>query len=230
MSEKRIVVAIDGPAGAGKSTVARRVADRLGFVYINSGAMYRAVALWALRNGTNLNDMHRLEVLARTAKIEFGIGDGSVHLNGEDVTEALQTAEVSMAASQVSAVPGVRRALIPLQRGIAESSSVVMEGRDIGSVVFPDAKIKVYLDANPGERARRRALELQGRGESTNVEAVTASLRERDERDRTRREAPLLQAPDAQLIDTTGLSLDEVEDKVLQLVRSRTSNGKEVSR
>src|SRR6185437_9680457 len=230
MSEKRIVVAIDGPAGAGKSTVARRVADRLGFIYINSGAMYRAVALWALRTGTGLDDMHRLEALARAAKIEFGIGDGLVYLNGENVTEAIWTPEVSMAASKVSVVPGVRRALIPLQRGIAEESSVVMEGRDIGSVVFPDAKIKVYLDAKPGERARRRALELQDRGESANVEAVTASLQERDERDRTRQEAPLLQAPDAQLIDSTGLSLDEVEEKVLQLVRSRTSNGKEVSR
>jgi cytidylate kinase len=230
MSEKRIVVAIDGPAGAGKSTVARRVADRLGFIYINSGAMYRAVALWALRTGTGLDDMHRLEALARAAKIEFGIGDGLVYLNGENVTEAIRTPEVSMAASKVSVVPGVRRALIPLQRGIAEESSVVMEGRDIGSVVFPDAKIKVYLDAKPGERARRRALELQDRGDSANVEAVTASLQERDERDRTRQEAPLLQAPDAQLIDSTGLSLDEVEEKVLQLVRSRTSNGKEVSR
>jgi cytidylate kinase len=174
--------------------------------------------------------MHRLEALARAAKIEFGIGDGLVYLNGENVTEAIRTPEVSMAASKVSVVPGVRRALIPLQRGIAEESSVVMEGRDIGSVVFPDAKIKVYLDAKPGERARRRALELQDRGESANVEAVTASLQERDERDRTRQEAPLLQAPDAQLIDSTGLSLDEVEEKVLQLVRSRTSNGKEVSR
>lgn len=230
MSEKRIVVAIDGPAGAGKSTVARRVADRLGFIYINSGAMYRAVALWALRTGTALDDMHRLEALARAAKIEFGIGDGHVYLNGENITEAIRTPEVSMAASKVSVVPGVRRALIPLQRGIAEESSVVMEGRDIGSVVFPDAKIKVYLDAKPGERARRRALELQDRGESANVEAITASLQERDERDRTRQEAPLLQAPDAQLIDSTGLSLDEVEEKVLQLVRSRTSNGKEVSR
>ena len=181
MSEKRIVVAIDGPAGAGKSTVARRVADRLGFIYINSGAMYRAVALWALRTGTGLDDMHRLEALARAAKIEFGIGDGLVYLNGENVTEAIRTPEVSMAASKVSVVPGVRRALIPLQRGIAEESSVVMEGRDIGSVVFPDAKIKVYLDAKPGERARRRALELQDRGDSANVEAVTASLQERDE-------------------------------------------------
>jgi cytidylate kinase len=230
MSEKRIVIAIDGPAGAGKSTVARRVADRLGFVYINSGAMYRAVALWALRNGTDLDDMHRLEMLARAARIEFGVGDGSVYLNGENVTEALRTAEVSMAASRVSAVPGVRRALIPLQRGIAESSSVVMEGRDIGSVVFPDAKIKVYLDANPSERARRRALELQSRGEFADVEAVTASIRERDARDCTRQEAPLVQAPDAHFIDSTGLSLDEVEAKVLQLIRARLSNGKEVSR
>ena len=227
---KRIVVAIDGPAGAGKSTIARRVADRLGFVYINTGAMYRAVALWALRNGTDLADMHRLEKLAEEAKIVFGIGDGSVHLNGEDVTDSIFTAEVSAAASKVSAVPGVRRALIPLQRGIAETKSVVMEGRDIGSVIFPEAQIKIFLDAQPEERARRRALELTGKDERVAVAAVDAELRQRDARDRQRPDAPLVQAPDAVLLDTTALSPEEVEERILQLVRSRTSNGKEVHR
>ena len=230
MSGKKIVVAIDGPAGAGKSTVARRIAGRLGFVYINSGAMYRALALWALRNKTSLDDMHRLERLAQEAKIEFAPNDGRVLLNGEDVTDALGAPEIAAAASKVSALASVRRALIPLQRGIAEKNSVVMEGRDIGSVIFPEAQVKIFLDAQPQERARRRAQELQGKGEQVAVSVVADDLRERDHRDRTRSEAPLVQAPDAYLLDTTGLTLDEVEEELLRLVRSRTSNGKEVHR
>ncbi len=230
MSDKRIIIAIDGPAGAGKSTLAQRLADRLGFVYINSGAMYRAVALWALRNKTDLQDVHRLETLACEAKIEFGIGDGKIYLNGEDVTEAITSPDVSMAASKVSAVPGVRRAFVPLQRGLAEKYSVVMEGRDIGTVIFPDAQVKIFLDADPQERARRRAFELKERGRGEDIEAVADAIRERDQRDRTRQEAPLIQAPDAQLIDTTKLSVEEAEESILRLVRSRTSNGKEVSR
>jgi CMP/dCMP kinase len=230
MSSKRIIVAIDGPAGAGKSTVARRIADRLGFVYINTGAMYRAIALWALRNGTALDDMHRLERLSLEAKIEFGPGDGSIRLNGEDVTEFLYTPEVSAAASRVSVVPGVRRALLPLQRGIAQKASVVMEGRDIGTVIFPEAQVKIFLDANPQERARRRAEELRSVGVGPAVNTISAEIHERDARDRMRRESPLVQAPDAVLLDTTALSLDEVEERILQLVRTRTSNGKEVHR
>jgi cytidylate kinase len=223
-------VAIDGPAGAGKSTIARRIADRLGFVYINTGAMYRAIALWALRNETDLTDMHRLQKLAEAAQIDFGVGDGRIRLNGEDVTDAIFTPEVSAAASKVSAVPGVRRALIPLQRGIAANASVVMEGRDIGSVIFPEAQVKIFLDASAEERARRRAAELEAQGGRVAVAAVAAEMRDRDTRDRQRQEAPLVQAPDAVLLDTTALSPAEVEERILQLVRSRTSNGKEVHR
>jgi CMP/dCMP kinase len=230
MSAKKIIVAIDGPAGAGKSTIARRIAGRLGFVYINSGAMYRALALWALRNRTSLDDMHRLERLAQEARIEFGPGDGRVFLNGEDVTEQLSAPEVALAASKVSAIGSVRRALIPLQRGIAEKNSVVMEGRDIGSVIFPEAQVKIFLDAQPQERARRRTQELQEKGKPVEEGEVAAEIRERDQRDRTRAEAPLVQAPDAYLVDTTDLTLDEVEEEILRLVRSRTSNGKEVHR
>ncbi len=230
MSEKRVVVAIDGPAGAGKSTLAKRVAEKLGFVYINSGAMYRAIALWAMRLGVRLDDMHRLEQLAKEAKIELAPGEDRVFLNGEDVSEAIREAPVSTAASKVSAVPGVRRALLALQRGIAAQNSVVMEGRDIGSVVFPRAQVKIFLDAEPKERARRRALEFRREGNSADVHAVAGELRERDTRDRTRAEAPLVQAPDAELVDTTGLSLDEVEEIVLRLIRARTSNGKEAAR
>ncbi len=225
-----MIVAIDGPAGAGKSTLAKRVAEKLGFVYINSGAMYRAIALWAIRLGVSLSDMHRLEQLAKEAKIELGTGEGRVFLNGEDITEAIRDAQVSAAASKVSAVPGVRRALLAVQRRMAEQNSVVMEGRDIGSVVFPRAQVKIFLDAEPKERARRRALELQQRGQGTDVQVVAGELQERDKRDRSRSEAPLVQAPDAELVDTTGLSLDEVEEIVLKLVRTRTSNGKEMAR
>jgi CMP/dCMP kinase len=229
MSEKRIIVALDGPAGSGKSTVARRIATKLGFMYINSGAIYRAVALWAIRLGTDLNDMHRLEQLAKEAKIELA-ANGRVILNGEDVTEAIHDPQVSGAASKVSVVPGVRRALLRLQRSIAERSSVVMEGRDIGSVVFPNAQVKIFLDADPQERARRRALELmEQRGQAADVETVSGELKERDDRDRRRSESPLVQAPDAELIDTTGLSLEQVEEAVLRVVRARISNGKEAT-
>ncbi len=228
MSEKRIIVAIDGPAGAGKSTVARRVAEKLGFVYINTGAIYRALALWALRLGIELDDIHKLEQLAKQAKIELGANDGRVSLNGEDVTDAIQDPLVSKAASQVSAVRGVRRALLPFQRKIAEQNSVVMEGRDIGSVVFPNAHVKIFLDADPNERARRRALELEGKDLQAAMQGVEGELRERDERDRRRSESPLLQAPDAELVDTTALSLEQVEQAVLRVIRARISNGKEV--
>ena len=225
-----MIVAIDGPAGAGKSTLAKRVAAKLGFVYINSGAMYRAIALWALRLGVQLSDMHRLEELAKAAKIELAAGDGRVFLNGEDVTEAIREARVADAASKVSAVPGVRRALLATQRAMAEQNSVVMEGRDIGSVVFPRAQVKIFLDADPKERAHRRARELQREGQSADVQLVAGELKRRDDRDRKRSEAPLVQAPDAELVDTTGLSLDEVEEVVLRLIRARTSNGKEAAR
>lgn len=225
MSEKRVIVAIDGPAGAGKSTLAKRIAEKLGYVYINSGAMYRAIALWALRLRVSLSDMHRLEQLANAAQITLEAGDGRVFLNGEDITEKIRGAEISDAASQVSAVPGVRRALLGLQRGMARQTSVVMEGRDIGSVVFPQAQVKIFLDAEPAERARRRALELEENGQDTDFEAVAGELQIRDERDRQRVEAPLIQAPDAELVDTTGLSLEQVESEILRIVRARTSNG-----
>jgi cytidylate kinase len=226
LSDKRIIVAIDGPAGAGKSSLAKRIADKLGFVYVNSGAMYRAVALWAMRLGVSLNDMHRLEQLAKEANIRLSIGDGHIFLNEEDVTDAIRDLAVSDAASKVSAVPGVRRALLKVQRQMAEQNSIVMDGRDIGSVVFPGAQVKIFLDADPKERARRRTLEMRQEGQEADVHVIAGELHKRDERDRKRSEAPLVQAPDAELVDTTGLSLDEVEDAVLRIVRAKTSNGK----
>lgn len=226
---KRIVVAIDGPAGAGKSTVARRIASRLGFLYIDSGAMYRAVGLWALRCGIGLDDAHRLEQLAREVRIELMPEDGRVILNGEDVTEAIRTPEVSQAASKVSAVPGVRRAMVAEQRRMAQTSSVVMEGRDIGTVVFPDADVKIFLDADPAERTRRRLAEARARGDELDAERMAQEIAERDKRDRTRNTAPLMQAPDAIYLDSTGLTIEQVEESVLRIIRERTSNGKELT-
>ncbi len=227
---KRIIVAIDGPGGAGKSTIARAVADKLGFVYIDTGAMYRAVALWALRMGISDSDMHRLEQLANEAFIDFEAGTSRVLLNGEDVSEAIRTPEVSAAASKVSAIPAVRRALVEKQRTMAASNSVVMEGRDIGSVVFPDAQVKVFLDADPSIRAERRVLEMEGKGEAVTTGDTARELAERDRRDRTRAESPLVQAPDAMYLDSTSLSIDEVEEAVLKLVRAKVTNGKEFAR
>jgi cytidylate kinase len=219
-----LIIAIDGPAGAGKSTIARSLANKLGFTYIDTGAMYRAVALWALRADIGLDDLHRLEQLALAARIEFD-PDRTIRLNGEDVTAAIREPRVSEAASKVSQAPGVRRAMREEQRRIASSQSVVMEGRDIGTVVFPEAQVKIYLDADPGVRATRRTAELGGGEEE--LDRVAREIAERDQRDRTRTEAPLTQAPDAEYLDTSRLSPAEVEEAILKLVRERTSNGKE---
>jgi CMP/dCMP kinase len=221
------VVAIDGPAGAGKSTIAKRLAGRLGFTYIDTGAMYRAVALWALRRGVGFEDMHRLEQLAVAAEIE--LGPGTISLNGEDVTEAIRTSEVSNGASKIAVIPGVRRAMVAKQRAIGERTSVVMEGRDIGTVVFPDAEVKVFLDANPPERVRRRLEELRAKGEEVAESALAAQMKERDLRDSTRSDAPLSQAPDAIYLDSTPLAIEEVEEAILKIVRSRVTNGKDFS-
>jgi CMP/dCMP kinase len=217
---RSLIIAIDGPGGSGKSTVARSVARRLGFTYIDSGAMYRAVALWALRLGMDLDDLHRLEQLAKEARIELP-GD-RVLLNGEDVTAEIRAPKVSDAASRVAAQPGVRRAMREEQRRIGSAGPSVMEGRDIGTVVFPDAKVKIFLDAQPDARAQRRASEL-----GASVEDVARDLDARDQRDRSRAEAPLTQAPDAEYLDTTRLTPAQVEEAVLKLVRDRTSNGKD---
>jgi len=214
------VIAIDGPAGAGKSTIARLLAEKLGYIYIDTGAMYRAVALWAQRTQTSASDVQRLEQLAISADIEL-LPQSRVLLNGEDVTDAIRTPEISALASQVASVGAVRVAMVAKQRRIAENASVVAEGRDIGSVVFPGARVKIFLDAHPRERVRRRAGELPDEPPET----LAAQIAERDQRDRNRIESPLLQAPDATYLDSTGLTPQQVEDAILKIVRARISNG-----
>lgn len=223
---KRIVIAIDGPGGAGKSTIAKAVAERLGFVYIDTGAMYRAVALWARQAGVDHSDMHKLEQLAREADIQFEPGTRAVYLNGENVTAAIRGEGMDEAASTVSKIPGVRRALVEKQRAMGAETSVVMEGRDIGTVVFPEADVKIFLDAPAEVRATRRTAERNG----ADATRIASQLAARDARDTNRTVGPLVQAPDALYIDSGPLSIPEVVEAVLKVVRERTANGKEYSR
>jgi cytidylate kinase len=209
-----MVIAIDGPAGAGKSTVARGAAAALGFTYLDSGAMYRAVALAALERGVDVDDGDALGELARRLKIE--LDDGAVRVDGNDVGERIRTPEVSQAASRVAPHPQVREALVRRQRELIESGRYVAEGRDIGTVVSPDAPLKIYLTAAEAERARRRAAE---NGEP--VDAVLAAMRERDRRDRGREHGALRPAADSVELDTTGLGIDEVVSSVVALARER---------
>jgi len=200
-----MIVAIDGPAGAGKSTVARAAADALEFTYLDSGAMYRCVALATLRTGGEPAEV------ARGLDIELG---DRVLLDGEDVTEAIRTPEVSEQASRVAADPGVREAMVAMQRALMSKGDWVAEGRDIGTVVAPDAEVKVFLTASPEERARRRAAEL-----GADAETVLAEQALRDERDRTREHSPLEPAPGSIELDTTGLTVDEVVARIAELVK-----------
>jgi len=203
------------------------VAERLGFTYIDSGAMYRAVALWALQRKIDPGDMHRVEQLAIAAEIE--LSPGRIRLNGEDVTDAIRTPEVSGGASKVAVIPGVRRALVAKQRAMGERSSVVMEGRDIGTVVFPNADVKIFLDADPRERVRRRLQDVRAAGEELPESALAAQMKERDQRDSTRADGPLAQAPTRSTWIPTSLTAEEVEEAILKIVRSRVTNGKDFS-
>src|SRR5581483_7071337 len=214
------VIAIDGPAGAGKSTVAKAIAKRLGFFLLDTGAIYRAVALAASRAGVAFSDGEGLAGIARALPIRFD-ESGAVWLGDEDVSQAIRTPEMSQGASTVSAHPAVRDALLELQRRLAARGRCVVEGRDIGTVVLPWAPLKIFLTASEEVRARRRHEELLARGAQVDLAATLAELRQRDDRDINRPVAPLKQAPDALLVDTSSLELESVITRLVELARER---------
>ncbi|OUM96804.1 MAG: cytidylate kinase [Thermobacillus sp. ZCTH02-B1] len=217
-SPRRIAIAIDGPAGAGKSTVARMVADRFGYVYIDTGAMYRAVALAALRAGVGPGDSGELERLVSGLDIRLETGDNGqrVLLNGEDVTGEIRSREVTAAVPAYAAVPAVRARLVELQRAMAKAGGVVMDGRDIGTHVLPDAELKIFLTASVRERARRR-YEESGRAQGLTLEMLEREIAERDRLDASREIAPLVKAEDAIVLDTTSLTAEEAADRIAML-------------
>lgn len=226
---KRLVVAIDGPAGAGKSTLARGLAARLGLAYVDTGAMYRAVAWKALHLGADLDDPGALGRLARRMTIAFKAAKGApqrVFADGKDVTGVIRTPEVSQTASVVAAVPAVRRAMVARQRALGRGGGVVMEGRDIGTVVFPKADVKFFVDASVEERARRRYEEMRAKDAGVSLAAIASAIRRRDRRDRGRKDSPLRPAPDAHIIDTTRLTKDGVLAALLAHIPVRSAAGR----
>ena len=220
---KKLVIAIDGPAGSGKSSTARLVAEALGYRYLDTGAMYRAVALKMLEQGVDLQDPKAIEEALRDIQIDQTEQDGQVRilLNEKDVTEAIRTPEISLWVGPVSENPTVREFLVARQREMGKKGGVIVEGRDIGTVVFPDAPIKIYLTADLDERARRRVKDLNGQGVDQPEEDVRQALAQRDERDSTREHSPLSCAVDAIVLDTTELALKEQVEKIVALARER---------
>jgi len=215
-----LIIAIDGPSGAGKGTVARSIAEALGYRHVDSGAMYRAVGWKALRLGLALDDERAVIEIAATSRIDISARGATI--DGVDVTRAIRTPEIDRAATAVARLPGVRAVLVERQRQMGDGGGIVMEGRDIGTVVFPQADVKIYLDASPEERARRRAADPAHSGPAAVADVATA-LTARDEIDRTRTASPLYAAPEAAIVDTTGKSVDEVVGEVLAIVKSRGS-------
>jgi cytidylate kinase len=220
-----MIVAIDGPSGAGKSTLAKRVAKELRFTYLDTGAIYRALALKILRRRVDLNDTAALSAIVQDSDIDLRGRDGQLQviLDGEDVSALIRTPEVSQMASKASAIPMVRHRLLDLQRELGRRGNVVAEGRDIGTVVFPDAQVKIYLDASIEERARRRCHELRAAGREVSLAETISEMKERDKRDSERDIAPLRKAGDAFAVDSSGLTADGVAKKVLQLIKSESS-------
>ena len=219
----KLIIAIDGPVGSGKSTVARRVAELMGYTHLDSGAMYRGVAWKALRDGVPLDSPAQLAALAEAVRIDLVHNDGKLRviLDGEDITDLIRTPEVSRAASVVATVPGVRHPMVAEQRRAGEQGGVVMEGRDIGSVVFPHADLKIFLDASPEVRAERRQRELQEKGEALELEKVLADVRERDRRDREREMSPLVRAADAVIVDNTAMDAEETARVIVLCAREK---------
>ncbi|MGA7853912.1 MAG: (d)CMP kinase [Candidatus Acidiferrales bacterium] len=221
---QKLIIAIDGPVGSGKSTLARRVAQMLGYVYVDTGAMYRALALKALRRGVALEPAdEKLVALARDTRIDLRAEDGSqrVFLDHEDVTTAIRTPEVSQAASKLAVNPGVRHVLVAEQRRAGEQGGVVMEGRDIGSVVFPDAQLKIFLTASPETRAERRWREHRQKGDAIDLQRTLEEIRERDRRDQGRATSPLVRAADAVVVDSSAMDPEEVARLVVMLAQNQ---------
>jgi cytidylate kinase len=222
---KKPVVAIDGPAGSGKSTVAKQLAKRLQFTHIDTGALYRGVALLALEKGVEFGEEAAVVAAARGVRFEFKQVEGGnlLHLDGRNVGALIRTEKVSAGSSKVSAYPGVRALLLDLQRSLGDGGGVVLEGRDIGTVVFPNAEVKVFLTASIEARAERRAKELGERGEPVDLDQVKRDIVIRDKQDSERPIAPLKQAADAVLVDTSGLAIDSVLDRLESIVRSKNT-------
>jgi len=216
---RALTIAIDGPSGAGKGTVARAIAETLGYRHLDSGAMYRAVGWKAAREGVPFDDEGRVAALA--ARSDLSVAGDVVTIDGIDVTKAIRTPDIDRAAAAVAKLPGVRAVLVERQRALGADGGIVMEGRDIGTVVFPAADVKIYLDAAPEERARRRAYDPAHSGGPVAVADVESALTARDQIDRTRTASPLYAAADAVVVDTTGRSIDEVVAHVLEIVRAK---------
>ena len=222
--KKQFAIAIDGPSGAGKSTIAKRLAEELGFLYVDTGAIYRTVGLYIRRQGADPQDAEQVTALLNQIDIDLTYGeDGLQHmfLNGEDVTTAIREHIISDYASKVSAIAQVRAFLLDMQRASAEKYDVIMDGRDIGTLVLPNADLKIYLTASAESRAMRRCLELQERGQQAEYEGVLRDIRDRDYRDMNRETAPLRQAEDAVLVDTTEMDLEQSFAKVLEIVKEK---------
>lgn len=224
MTDRKYAVAIDGPSGAGKSTLARALAKELGILYVDTGAIYRSVGLFVCRRGVDPRDAGAVAALLDEVKVEMRYGeDGLQHmlLNGEDVTKEIRLPEISMYASHVSAIPAVRAFLLEMQRSLARENSVIMDGRDIGTVVLPDADVKIFLTASAEERARRRCLELQERGTPQDMETILREIIERDHNDAHRAVSPLRPASDAICVDTTDLDFAQSCERLLEEIRRR---------
>ncbi|MBQ4065481.1 MAG: (d)CMP kinase [Clostridia bacterium] len=219
-------IAIDGPAGAGKSYLARTVAKRLGYIYVDTGALYRAVGLYVTREGVLPSDTEGVVSLLPTVTVSLDYaedGQQHVYLNGEDVSSAIRMPEISMAASTVSAIPEVRAFLLDIQRGMARTHNVVMDGRDIGTVILPDAKVKIFLSASEEARAKRRYLELLEKGVETTLETVESEMRSRDHNDSTRKVAPAIPAPDAVMLDNSDLDREGTVEAALAIIAEKLS-------
>ena len=217
-------IAIDGPAGAGKSTIARKVAEKLSFIYVDTGAMYRSMALYFLRNGISPEEEEKIAEACQDIEVSISYQDGEqqVILNGENVNGLIRTEEVSMMTSNTSKYSVVREKLLSLQRGLAEKENVIMDGRDIGTCVLPGADVKIYLTASAKERARRRYKEQTERGIACDIKEIERDIIARDEQDMNRKVAPLRQAEDAVLVDSSDMNIDQVVDEIIRIYQEKT--------